>query len=174
MRAQRDGHHCPTVRCQLSEVQLWTGTSLGDGAWLLVSTWQEAAPPQKALLGWQSRGAGDVQHTMSTSSSAGSVTQSCGTHAIPAERLLCWGQLYAIPDIPGQGVQRSDRPYKSLGQNLEIMLARMSLRSLLVALLRNVPNTQKPPQTAASRDAPKKRVPSQLSRLRKSFLQGLD
>lgn len=36
-------------------------------------------------------------------------------------------------------------PYKPLGQNLEIMLAHMSLRSLLVALLRNVPNTQKPP-----------------------------
>lgn len=36
-------------------------------------------------------------------------------------------------------------PNKPLGQNLEIMLAHMSLRSLLVALLRNVPNTQKPP-----------------------------
>lgn len=58
--------------------------------------------------------------------------------------------------------------------HLQIMLAYMSLRSLFVALLRNVPNTQKPPQAAASRDAPKKHVPSQLSRLRKSFLQGLD
>lgn len=115
-----------------------------------------------------------MQHIVGISSSATSVSQSCGTYARPAERLLCWGQLYAIPDIPGQGVQRSDTPYKPLGQNPEIMLARMSLRSLLVALLKNVPNTQKPPQPAASRDAPKKRVPSQLSRLRKSFLQGLD
>lgn len=72
-------------------------------AWSLVSTWQEAAPPQKALLGWWFRGAGDVQHIVGISSSASSVTQSCGTCATPAERLLCWEQLYAIPDIPGQG-----------------------------------------------------------------------
>lgn len=159
------------VGCQLSEVQLWSGTSLGNGAWLLVSSGQEAAPPQKVLLDWWFRGAGDVQHIMGISSSASSVTQSCRTCAIPAE---CWGQLYAIPDIPRQGVQRSDTPYQPLEQNLEIMLVHMSLRSLLVALLRNVPNTQKPSQTAASRDASKKRVPSELSRLRKSFLQGLD
>lgn len=139
----------------------WSGAScqkcscgVGHHLGMECGTWQEAAPPQKALLGWWFRGAGDVQHIMSISSSASSVTQTCGTCAIPAERLLCWRQLYAIPR---QGVQRSDMSYKPLGQ---IMLAHMSLRSLFVALLRNVPNTQKPPQPAASRDAPKKRVPS--------------
>lgn len=42
------------------------------------------------------------------------------------------------------------------------------------SLLRDVPNTQKPSQLTASRDAPEERVSLQLSRLRKSFLQGLD
>lgn len=44
----------------------------------------------------------------------------------------------------------------------------------LWSLLRDVPNSQKPSQLTILRDAPEECVSLQLSRLRKSFLQGLD
>lgn len=110
-----------------------------------------------------------MQHIVGISPNNGGVTQSCGTHAMPEDRLLCRvGSVLSLP-VPGQGVQRRDVPYLLLGQRPEITPACMSFRSLLGALLKDVPNTWD-----ASRDAPEERVPSQLSRLRKSFLQGLD
>lgn len=81
--------------------------------------------------------------------------------------------MLSLP-VPGHGIQRSDVPYLLPGRHSEITPVCMSLRSLLGVLLRDVPNTWEPSQPAASKDAPEEHVPSQLSRLRKSFLQGLD
>lgn len=56
--------------------------------------------PESALLGRWFGEPGDVQYVVGISPNNGGVTQSHRTCAIPEERLLCWGQLGAVPAGP--------------------------------------------------------------------------